>query len=41
VVSVVTSDGYRRLSDEEVGSIVDTMMAARMESPGGPPAPLH
>jgi proteasome beta subunit len=41
VVSVVTRDGYRRLSDDEVGAIVDTVIAARMESPGGPQAPLR
>ncbi|HEU4913043.1 MAG TPA: proteasome subunit beta [Actinomycetes bacterium] len=41
VVSTVTSDGYRRLSDEEVGTIIDQVMAARMEAPGGPQAPLH
>jgi proteasome beta subunit len=40
VVSLVTRDGYRRLSDDEVGAIVDTVIAARMDSPGGPPAPL-
>jgi proteasome beta subunit len=41
VVSVVTVDGYRRLSEEEVGAIVDSVMAARMQNPGGPPAPLR
>ncbi|HET9946281.1 MAG TPA: proteasome subunit beta, partial [Actinomycetes bacterium] len=41
VVSLVTADGYRRLSDEEVGAVVDTVVAARMESPGGPQAPLR
>jgi proteasome beta subunit len=41
VVSVVTADGYRRLSDEEVGAIVDGVVAARMDSPGGPQAPLR
>jgi proteasome beta subunit len=40
VVSLVNRDGYRRLSDDEVGAIVDTVIAARMDSPGGPPAPL-
>jgi proteasome beta subunit len=37
----VTVDGYRRLSEEEVGAIVDSVMAARMQNPGGPPAPLR
>jgi proteasome beta subunit len=40
VVSAVTTEGYRRLSDDEVGTIVDRVMAARMQTPGGPPAPL-
>jgi proteasome beta subunit len=40
VVSAVTSEGYRRLSEDEVGLIVERVMAARMQSPGGPPAPL-
>jgi len=41
VVSTVTAQGYRRLSDAEVGAIVDTVVAARMDSPGGPLAPLR
>jgi proteasome beta subunit len=41
VVSTVTAEGYRRLSEEEVGAVVDTVVAARMESPGGPQAPLR
>jgi proteasome beta subunit len=41
VVSVVTGDGYRRLSDDEVGAIVDGVVAARMDNPGGPQAPLR
>ena len=41
VVSLVTADGYRRLSDDEVGAIVDGVVAARMDSPGGPQAPLR
>jgi proteasome beta subunit len=41
VVSVVTGDGYRRLSDDEVGAIVDTVLTARMDNPGGPQAPLQ
>src|SRR4029453_7092309 len=31
VVSTVTADGYRRLSDDEVGEVVDSVVAARME----------
>ena len=41
VVSIVSADGYRRLSDDEVGAIVDTVVAARMQNPGGPLAPLR
>jgi len=41
VVSEVTVEGYRRLSDDEVGAIVDTVLAGRMTSPGGPQAPLQ
>jgi proteasome beta subunit len=41
VVSVVTADGYRRLSDDEVGAMVDEVVAARMDNPGGPLAPLR
>ncbi|WP_328324265.1 proteasome subunit beta [Kribbella sp. NBC_00382] len=40
VVGVVTVDGYRRLPAEEVGAIVDTIIAARHERPDGPAAPL-
>jgi proteasome beta subunit len=41
VVSVVTSDGYHRLSDDEVGGVVDAVIAGRMVDPGGPQASLH
>ena len=40
VVSTVTVDGYRRLSDDEVGAVVDSVIAGRMQNPGGPQAPL-
>ena len=40
VVSMVTADGYRRLSDDEVGGLVDTVVTARMSHPGGPQSPL-
>ena len=39
VVATVTADGYRRLSDDEVGEFVETVIAGRMDNPGGPPAP--
>jgi proteasome beta subunit len=35
VVVSVTSDGFRRLPDEEVGGVVDTVVGARMTNPGG------
>ncbi len=41
VVVTVTADGYRRFSDDEVGSVVETVLAGRMEHPGGPPADLR
>ncbi len=40
VVAVVTADGYRRLPDEEIGAVVETMVAARNVRPDGPNAPL-
>jgi proteasome beta subunit len=41
VVSLVTAVGYRRLSDDDVGQVVDAVIAARMDRPGGPQAPLR
>jgi len=40
VVGVITSNGYRRLGDEEVGGIADRVIAARMSRPDGPAASL-
>ena len=40
VVGVITADGYRRLSDDEVAGIADRVIAARMTRPDGPAAPL-
>ncbi len=40
VVGVITADGYRRLSDDEVATIADRVIAARMERPDGPAASL-
>jgi len=40
VVSMVTAEGYRRLSDDDVGELVDTVVTARMSNPGGPQSPL-
>jgi proteasome beta subunit len=41
VVAVVDEHGYRRSPDEEVGAIVELVVAKRMTNPGGPPAPLR
>jgi proteasome beta subunit len=41
VVSRVTEEGYARLSEDEVGGYIDTVLAGRMAYPGGPPAPLR
>jgi proteasome beta subunit len=41
IIASVGADGFRRLSDDEVGAIVDAVMAGRAESPDGPRAPLH
>src|SRR5690606_21992962 len=40
VVRVVTAEGGRRMSDEEVADIADRMLAGRMTRPDGPNAPL-
>jgi proteasome beta subunit len=40
VVGVVTADGYRRVSDTDVAGVADRVIAARMERPDGPAAPL-
>jgi len=41
VVAVVTEDGFRRLTDDEVGEYAQAIVAERMQSPGGPIAPLR
>ncbi|HVW80225.1 MAG TPA: proteasome subunit beta [Mycobacteriales bacterium] len=41
VITTVTADGFRRLSDEEVATITEQVVAERMTSPGGPQAPLR
>jgi proteasome beta subunit len=41
VVAVVTEDGFRRLTDEEAGEYAQAVVAERMQSPGGPIAPLR
>ncbi len=40
VVSVITADGHVRLSQAEVAGIADLVVAARMQRPDGPAAPL-
>jgi proteasome beta subunit len=40
VVAMVTEDGYARLSDSAVAEIADEVVAARMDRPDGPAAPL-
>ncbi|GAA1572712.1 proteasome subunit beta [Kribbella sancticallisti] len=40
VIGVVTSDGYQRMPEDEVGAIVDSIVAARLQRPDGPAAPL-
>jgi proteasome beta subunit len=41
VVAVVTEDGFRQLTDDEAGEYAQAVVAERMESPGGPIAPLR
>jgi proteasome beta subunit len=41
LIAVVTDEGYRRLSDEESGEVVQTVVEGRMRSPDGPAAPLR
>ena len=40
VVSIVSAEGYSRLDNDEVGVIADQVLAARMQRPDGPAAPL-
>ncbi|MEP6666778.1 MAG: proteasome subunit beta [Nocardioidaceae bacterium] len=40
IVSRVTADGFSRLPDDEVAAIADEVIAARMQRPDGPAAPL-
>ncbi|WP_248963215.1 proteasome subunit beta [Sphaerisporangium perillae] len=41
LVAVITEDGYRRLSDEEVEAYVRQVLDRRMTEPDGPTAPLR
>ena len=38
VVSVVTDDGFRRLSEDDVAAVVERIVAARLQAPDGPTA---
>ncbi len=40
IVSTITADGHTRLAHEEVAAIADRVVAARMQRPDGPAAPL-
>jgi proteasome beta subunit len=40
VVALITADGYQRLPDDDVAAIADSVIAARMNRPDGPAAPL-
>jgi proteasome beta subunit len=41
IVSVVTEDGYHRVPDDEMGTIVDSVLDARRAVPDGPRSPLR
>jgi proteasome beta subunit len=41
VITTVTADGFRRLSDEETAEVAQQVVNERMTHPGGPQAPLH
>ena len=40
VVAVISAEGYRRLPDDEVATIADRVISARMQRPDGPAASL-
>jgi proteasome beta subunit len=40
VVAIVDVDGYRRVSDDEMTGVIDTVVAARLQRPDGPIASL-
>ena len=41
VVALVTDNGFRQLTDDEAGEYAQAVVAERMQSPGGPIAPLR
>ncbi len=40
IVGVITADGYQRMADDEVATIADRVIGARMQRPDGPVAGL-
>ncbi len=40
VVTMVTADGFARVDDAEIAEVADEIIAARMQRPDGPAAPL-
>jgi proteasome beta subunit len=41
VVATITADGFERLTDEQAGTYVQTVIEGRLADPDGPPAPLR
>ncbi len=41
VVASVTSDGFRRIPDDDIAGVVAQVVDVRMSNPGGAPAPLQ
>jgi proteasome beta subunit len=41
IVVVVDENGFSRRPNDEIGTMVESMMTERMTHPGGPPAPLR
>jgi proteasome beta subunit len=41
IVAVISAEGFQRLTDEEAGRYAEAVVSERMESPGGPTAPIR
>jgi proteasome beta subunit len=41
MVALVDAHGYRRLAEDDVAEVVESVVAARQERPDGPQAPLN
>jgi proteasome beta subunit len=41
IAAVVTEDGFHRMPEDEVASLVEAVVAGRMQRPDGPAAPLN